>query len=52
MPSNYKGKDIIVDMKKTSLKVGVKGQDPIIDVRTNDLYYMPFYEPLHFNILD
>ena len=43
VPSNYKGKDIIVDMKKTSLKVGVKGQDPIIDVCIIDDYHMPLY---------
>lgn len=35
VPSNLKGRDIVVDMKKTSLKVGVKGQEPIIDVRLN-----------------
>lgn len=33
VPSNLRGKDIVVEMKKTSLKIGVKGQDPIIDVR-------------------
>ena len=33
VPGNLKGRDIVVDMKKTSLKVGVKGQEPIIDVR-------------------
>lgn len=32
VPSNLRGKDIVVDLKKTSLKVGVKGQEPIIDV--------------------
>lgn len=30
---NLKGRDIIVDMKKMALKVAIKGQDPIIDVR-------------------
>ena len=34
VPSNLKGKDIVVDVKKTYLKVGVKGQEPIIDVCT------------------
>ena len=46
VPSNYKGKDIIVDMKKTSLKVGVKGQDPIIDVRFPFTYIAPHALPL------
>ena len=30
---NLRGRDIIVEMTKTNLKVQVKGQDPIIDVR-------------------
>ena len=30
---NLKGRDIIVEMKKATLKVAVKGQDAIIDVR-------------------
>lgn len=33
VPSNLRGKDIVVDMKKMYLKVGVKGQEPVIDVR-------------------
>ena len=37
VPANLKGRDIVVDMKKTYLKVGVKGQDPIIDVRISAL---------------
>ena len=32
VPGNYKGRDIIAELNKESLKVGVKGQDPIIDV--------------------
>ncbi|KAL2058194.1 hypothetical protein ABVK25_001812 [Lepraria finkii] len=31
VPSNLRGKDIVVDMKKMYLKVGVKGQEPVID---------------------
>lgn len=34
VPGNLRGKDIVVEMKKDYLKVGVKGQDPIIDVST------------------
>ena len=32
VPGNLKGRDIIVDFTKTHLKVGVKGQEPMIDV--------------------
>lgn len=30
--ANLKGRDLVVTLSKTKLKVGVKGQDPIIDV--------------------
>lgn len=33
VPGNLKGRDLDVQIKKQSLKVGVKGQTPIIDVR-------------------
>lgn len=39
IPGNYKGKDLVVDIKKTSLKAGVKGQEPIIDA--------PLPHPIH-----
>lgn len=32
VPSNLRGKDIVVEMKKGHLKVGIKGQEPVIDV--------------------
>lgn len=33
VPANIKGKDLDVVMTKSKLKVGIKGQTPIIDVR-------------------
>jgi HSP20 family molecular chaperone IbpA len=32
IPGNLKARDLIVELKKTHLKVQIKGQDPIIDV--------------------
>ena len=37
VPSNLKGKDLNVVISKTKLKVGIKGQDPIIDVSSPDI---------------
>lgn len=34
IPGNLKARDLIVDLKKTHVKVSIKGQDPIIDVRS------------------
>ncbi|RMZ82900.1 hypothetical protein DV737_g1937, partial [Chaetothyriales sp. CBS 132003] len=31
IPGNLKSRDLIVDLKKTSLKVAIKGQDPIVN---------------------
>ncbi|KFZ17861.1 hypothetical protein V501_01517 [Pseudogymnoascus sp. VKM F-4519 (FW-2642)] len=30
VPGNFKGRDLVVDIKKTKLSAGVKGQEPII----------------------
>ena len=30
--ASYKGKDLVIELKKKHLKVQIKGQDPIIDV--------------------
>src|ERR1700761_8169389 len=32
IPGNLKARDLVVELKKTHLKVAVKGRDPIIDV--------------------
>jgi len=32
IPGNFKAKDLIVDIKKTKLLVGIKGQEPILSV--------------------
>jgi HSP20 family molecular chaperone IbpA len=32
IPGNLRSKDLVVELKKTHLKVAIKGQDPIIDV--------------------
>jgi HSP20 family molecular chaperone IbpA len=32
IPGNLKSRDLIVELKKTHIKVAIKGQDPIIDV--------------------
>jgi hypothetical protein len=32
IPGNLKARDLIVELKKTHIKVAIKGQDPIIDV--------------------
>lgn len=34
VPGNLKGRDLVVDIKKTKLVAGIKGQDPIISVRS------------------
>ncbi len=38
VPGNYKGKDLVVEIKKNKLIAGVKGQDSIISVRAT---YLP-----------
>lgn len=35
VPANYKSRDLVIDIKKQKLSAGVKGQDPIISVRTS-----------------
>lgn len=34
IPGNLKARDLIVELKKTHLKVQIKGQEPIVDVST------------------
>lgn len=33
IPGNLKARDLVVELKKAHIKVGVRGQEPIIDVR-------------------
>lgn len=33
VPGNYKSRDLVIEIKRNKLRAGVKGQDPIIDVR-------------------
>lgn len=35
VPGNLKGRDIVVDIKKTSISAGIKGQEPTIKVRSS-----------------
>ena len=39
IPGNLKAKDLIVDIKKTKLVVGIKGQEPILSVSTPGLSF-------------
>lgn len=32
VPGNLKGRDVVVELKKTKLSAGIKGQEPIISV--------------------
>ena len=43
VPSNLKGRDFIVEFTKTTLKVAVKGQEPIINVRDSISFKSPFF---------
>ena len=38
VPGNLKGKDLVVDIKKKKLVLGVKSQEPIINVRLSLLF--------------
>lgn len=37
--SKYKGKDLDIKIARNTLKVGIKGQEPIIDVRFPHIIY-------------
>jgi len=39
VPGNLKGRDFVVEIKKKKLSVAIKGQDPIISVRSYSLPY-------------
>jgi len=34
IPGNLKARDLIVELKKTHIKVAIKGQEPILEVRS------------------
>ena len=36
VPAHFKGKDLDVKITKTSLKAGIKGQTPLIEVRASN----------------
>lgn len=38
VPGNYKGKDLVVEIKKQKLTAGVKGQEPIISVSSREIF--------------
>lgn len=40
IPANIKGRDLDVKIAKTSLKAGIKGQEPIIDVLTSTPWFL------------
>lgn len=42
VPGNFKGRDLVVDIKKTKLSAGIKGQEPIISVCTQDHLHIAF----------
>lgn len=44
IPGNLKGRDLNVDIKKTKLVAGIKGQEPIINV-----LLPPPFSPFHVN---
>ena len=53
VPGNLRGKDIVVEMKKAYLKVGVKGQDPVIDVCTAPRLTLPLpLDPFQYQDTD
>jgi len=39
VPGNLKSKDLVVEIKKTKLKVAIKGQEPILDVCIRPRYH-------------
>ena len=38
VPGNIRGRDVVVELTKTKIKVGLKGQEPIIDVRLFSIF--------------
>lgn len=46
VPGNYKSRDLVIDIKKTKLSAGVKGQEPIVSVRHSFLFLSSPHLPL------
>jgi hypothetical protein len=54
IPGNLKAKDLIVDIKKTKLVVGIKGQEPILSVSISCCIFGALPAPfksVNFNLL-
>lgn len=48
VPGNYKSRDLVIDIKKTKLSAGVKGQEPIVSVRpASSSFLLPAFPCAH-----
>lgn len=49
IPGNLKARDLVIELKKTHLKVQIKGQEPMIDVSTAPtLWQIPMELPRQY----
>lgn len=50
VPGNFKSRDLVIEIKKNSLQAGIKGQEPLIKVRTLSLMtWLPSLPPVSAN---